>query len=57
MDSYLFLEEELITKMHKSFTQRFNLDQLTAAELTLEIIEILKVSSSNIHEVNSLYVQ
>jgi hypothetical protein len=57
MESYYFFEEELITRMHKSFTQRYNLDQSTAAELTLEIFEILKISGSNLNDINSLYVQ
>jgi hypothetical protein len=57
MESYYFLEEELITRMHKSFTQRYNLEQSTAAELTLEIFEILKISGSNLNDINSLYVQ
>lgn len=57
MDSYYFLEEELISKMHVSFTQRFNLDNFTAAELALEIIEILKVSNSNMNEASSLFLQ
>lgn len=47
MQSYLFLEEELISKMHSTFTQRFNLDNYTAAELALEIIEILKLDQNN----------
>lgn len=56
MDAYYFFEEELITKMHTSFTDRFNLDQGAAAELTLEILELLKMSESNLHEINSLYL-
>ena len=47
MESYYFLEEELITKMHTAFTQRFNLDNYIAAELALEIMEILKVSQES----------
>lgn len=42
MESFYFLEEELITKMHSTFTQRFNLDNYMAAELALEIIDIIK---------------
>ena len=57
MESYYFFEEELITKMHGSFIQRFNLDNSTAAELALEILEILKASSSNLSEVDSFYFQ
>ena len=57
MESYYFLEEELITRMHSSFIQRFNLDQSSAAELTLEILEILQLSDSNINEINSLYLR
>jgi len=57
MDSYYFLEEELITKMHLSFTQRFNLDNYTAAELALEIIEILKVSNSDSNDLNNFLFQ
>ncbi len=55
MDAYYFLEEELITKMHLSFTHRFNLDNFTAAELALEIIEIIRAGDSNLNEVTSLY--
>lgn len=57
MDAYYFFEEELITKMYSSFTDRFNLDQGSAAELTLEILELLKLSESNLYEINSLYLQ
>jgi len=57
MDAYYFFEEELITKMHTSFISRFNLDQGSAAELTLEILELLKMSDSNLNEINSLYLQ
>ena len=57
MESYYFFEEELITRMHSSLAQRFNLDQSSAAELTLEILEILKVGGSNLSEVNSFYRQ
>lgn len=55
MDSYYFFEEELITKMHTSLAQRFNLDTGTAAELVLEFIEVLKASNSNLSDVKSLY--
>ncbi len=55
MDSYYFLEEELIIKMHTSLAQRFNLDTGTAAELVLEFIEVLKASNSNLSDVKSLY--
>ena len=57
MDAYYFFEEELITKMHTSFIHRFNLDQGCAAELTLEILELLKMSDSNLNEINTLYLQ
>ncbi|MDP7319083.1 MAG: hypothetical protein QF441_00675 [Bacteriovoracaceae bacterium] len=57
MDSYYFLEEELISKMHNSFTDRFNLDSSTAAELALEVLEIISLSNSNLTELNSLYFQ
>ena len=57
MDSYYFFEEELITKMHCTFIQKFNLDNFAAAELALEILEILKVSNSNLRELETLYLQ
>ena len=57
MDAYYFLEEEIIAKLHTNFVQRFNMDQFSAAELALEIIEIMKVSNSNLNEINSLYLQ
>ena len=55
-DSYLFFEEELTTKLHSSFIQRFDLDKGVAAELAHEIIEILHLSNSNLSEINTLYV-
>lgn len=57
MDAYYFFEEELITKMHTSFINRFNLDQGAAAELTLEVLEMLKMSDSNLNEISTLYLQ
>ena len=53
MENYYFFEEELITKMQSSFISRFSLDHASAAELTLEIIEMLKVSNLNLHELKS----
>lgn len=55
MDSNAFFEEELMTKMHYSLVQRFNLDQLKAAELTLEIMEIISISSPNYNDINSRF--
>lgn len=55
MDSHAFFEEELMTKLHYSLVQRFDLDQLKAAELTLEIMELISFSDSNLNDVNSLY--
>ena len=57
MESYYFFEEELITKMHLTFIQRFNLDNYMAAELAQEIMEILKVSQHTSKELNSHYLQ
>ena len=57
MDSYYFFEEELISKMHSSFTQRFNLDNYMAAELALEILEILKVSQDAPADYKTLLLQ
>ena len=57
MENYYFFEEELITKMQSSFISRFSLDHASAAELTLEIIEMLKVSNLNLHELKSFYYQ
>ncbi len=57
MEAYYFFEEELISKMHGSFIQRFNLDNSTAAELTLEILEVLKISNSNLSDVDTFYFQ
>ena len=57
MESHYFFEEELITKMHSKFIYRFNLDKLTAAELALEILEMLKVSNSNLNDFDNIYFQ
>ncbi len=57
MDTYYFFEEELITKMHSSFINRFNLDQACAAELALEIIEMFKMSNTNLTELTPFYYQ
>ena len=57
MDAYYFFEEELISKMHSSFINRFDLDHSCAAELALEIIEMLKASNSNLSDINSFYYQ
>ena len=55
MDSHALFEEELMTKMHFSFVQRFDLDQLKAAELTLEIMEILSLYGSDFNDINSQF--
>lgn len=55
MDSHALFEEELMTKLHYSLVQRFDLDQLKAAELTLEIMELISIAESNLFEMNSLY--
>jgi hypothetical protein len=57
MDTYYFFEEELITKMHSSFISRFNLDHACAAELALEIIEMFKMSNTNLNELTPFYYQ
>lgn len=55
-ESYMLFEEELTTKLHSSFVERFDLDKGVAAELAHEILELLHLSNSNISEVNSLYI-
>ena len=55
MDSNYLIEEEVLKKLQKNFSSRFNLDQNLAAELTLEILEIMQVCDSDFHELNSFY--
>ncbi|MBT4791382.1 MAG: hypothetical protein HON90_07410 [Halobacteriovoraceae bacterium] len=57
MDSYYFFEEKLITKMHSTFIQRYGLDNSTAAQLAWDILEILKVSDTNLNDFETLYLQ
>ena len=57
MDSYTFFEEETMSQMHHSFVERFNIDQLKAAELTLEIMEILNSREFDISDIDPLYMQ
>jgi len=56
MDSYTFFEEETMRLMHHDFIQRFNLDKRKAAELTLEIIEILNSREFEIADIDPLYI-
>lgn len=55
MDSHALFEEELMTKMHYSLVQRFDLDQLKAAKLTLEIMEIISLNAHNYNDINSQF--
>lgn len=52
MDAYYFFEEELISKMHSTFTQQFNLDVVFASELAVEILEILKTNDIYLKQIN-----
>ena len=54
MDSYYFLEEELISKMHTTFINKFNLDNFTATELSMEIMEIFRVSGPDLRSTDKL---
>ena len=56
MDSYTFFEEETMKLMHHAFIHRFNLDKRNAAELTLEIIEILNSREFEIKDIDPLYI-
>ncbi len=57
MDSFYFFEEELLTKMHQSFVNRFNLDATTAAELAVEVFEILSVVNPKLIDFDTINYQ
>jgi hypothetical protein len=54
MDSFYFFEEELLTKMHNSFVNRFNLDAGTAAELAVEVFEIISIVNPKLIDFDSV---
>lgn len=56
MDAYCFFEEELLSSLHKNFVSRFSLEQGAAAELALEIMEMFKMSDSNLYELQQIYL-
>ena len=55
MDSYIQMEELLVNKMQKSISQRFNLESSMAAELALELVEVLTASDANLIDFDSIY--
>jgi len=57
MESNCFFEDQLIIKMHTNFVHKFDLDGVSAAQLALEIMEILKISNSSLSDFESLYFQ
>lgn len=52
MDSHTLLEEEVMNEMHSSIIERFDLDHRIAAELTLEIMDMLSLFGANFSEKN-----
>ena len=52
MDAFYFFEEEIIYKINNSLTQKFNLDNYTAAELSTEIIELFKTYTEHSTELD-----
>lgn len=55
MDSYMQMEDLLVSKMQKNFSQRFNLESATATEFALELVEVLTASDANLIDFDSLY--
>ncbi len=55
MDSYIQMEELLVSKMQMNFSQRFNLEAPMALALALELVEVLNASDANLVDFDSIY--
>lgn len=55
MDSYIQMEELLVSKMQMNFSQRFNLEAPMALALALELVEVLNASDANLIDFDSIY--
>lgn len=57
MENYAHLEEEILVRMYHSFLEKYDLPPKGAAELALEVLEILKESNSNLFDIKNYIYQ
>lgn len=55
MDCYVEIENEIAFKMHHTLTHKFNMDQEMASELSLELVEALSISNTNLLDFKNIY--
>lgn len=55
-DTPLYCEEEFILKIKGNLMDQFALDNFSANDLALEILELLTVSDSNIELLNKYFI-
>lgn len=51
-----FCEEEVILKISNNLMSRFHLDNFSATDLALEIMEMLTLADSDINTLNKYYI-
>ena len=55
-DTPLYCEEEFLLKVKSNLMNKFSLDNFSANDLALEIVELLTLSDSNIDILNKYYI-
>lgn len=55
-DPSFFCEEEVILKISKNLMNKFHLDNFSATNLAMEIMEMLTVADSDINTLNKYYI-
>lgn len=55
-DPTFFCEEEVISKIRNNLMNKFYLDNFSATDLALEIMEMLTLADSDINTLNKYYI-
>jgi hypothetical protein len=55
-DPSFFCEEEVILKISNNLMNKFHLDNFSATNLAMEIMEMLTVADSDINTLNKYYI-
>ena len=55
-DPSFFCEEEVIQKIANNLMNKFHLDNFSASDLALEIMEMLTLADSDINILNKYYI-
>lgn len=55
-DTPMYVEEEFLLKVKNNLMNKFSLDNFSANDLALEILDLLTISDSNIAILNKYYI-